>query len=479
MGISSEQRDKFRRTLAWVVCAVVIAGVGWTGASCLRQQSDDPRPMTGAEAQRLARVNVGNYKAGTVAFTADLPESVGGGMDGRIDWSQPVLHAGITAEGSSTPHTLVQAVPGLVAAREGSTSADAKVPETGWSVRHMSRDNPGGDDAQAATVDIIASAVLTLRSGQAADPEVLRAKGSWLRQSVIDGATVDVFRAPLLLDNAGGDAKKMPEAVFWVDADSRLRRIQFDPGATSLATVDFLLSRDDVAKLHPIDMLGGAPIDPRKVTAAEADRLAGLRQRNGLGGAEARITLPVADGKVIRASGYVDWRTPMVYLNVDAPGKKNDGLLFVVPSGAATLSGDFDGKPPTQPPAEGWMAQSWSKRTDDGKASELDTLLFRVLAMAATQPDDTGTVADTAAWLREDSVGGTATEVYEFPISGDPETEEPGQAPFRYWVGAKDDALHRIEMRTRKLGMAHVDLKPTDQPTAVAVPAAVVAGLGG
>lgn len=481
VGISSEQRDKFRRMLAWVVCAAVIAGVGWTGASCLRQQADDPRPMTDAEAQRLSRVNVNNYKAGAVPFTADLPDSAGGGgFDGQIDWSQPVMHAEVAKEGKSTPHTLVQAVPGLVASRKGTTRADAPVPEDDWTVRHMGQENRRGDDPQAATVDIIASAVLTLRSGRAADSQILKAKGSWLRQGVIDGATVDVFRAPLLLDAAAsGDGQKLPEAVFWVDGESRLRRIQFNPGATSLATVDFLLSKKDVAKVHPVDLLGGAPIDPRKVTKAEAENLAGLRQRNSLGGADAEITLPVADGKLIRAKGYVDWRAPMAYLAVDAPGKKNDGLLFVLPSGAATLRTEVDGKPPLQPQANGWKAQAWSERSEDGKPSDIDALLFKVLSMANPQIDNATVVKDKAAWLREDKLGSTATEVYEYPIPGDPDTDEPGQAAFRYWIGAKDDALHRIEMRTRKLGMAHVDLKPTDQPAAVVVPAPVAAGLGG
>lgn len=479
VGISNERRDGLRKVFAWVVCAAILAGVGWTGASCLRQ-TEDPRPMTTAEADRLSRVNVHNYRAGAVAFTATLPDSVGGGLDGRIDWSQPVLHAAVTPEGDSTPQRLVQAVPGLVATRDGDTEAEAATPRDGWSVRHMSRDNPAGKQALAATVDIIASALLTLRADGAADAKAIQSKGSWLRQGVIDGATVDVFRAPLLLDAAGDEARKLPEAVFWVDADARLRRIQFDPGATSLATVDFLLSRKDVEAPAPIDMLGGAPIDPRKVTAAEADQLAGLRQRNSLGGATARVRLPVADGKIIEARGYVDWRIPMAYLAVDAPGRKNDGLLIVLPSGAATRSQKVNGKPPLTPDDTDWKAQKWSQRTtEDGKASELDTLLFKVLSMSTGTVDDVKTVKKKASWLREDSLGDTTTDVFEYPITGDAKAKARGQAPFRYWVGTKDDALHRIEMRTGKLGMALVDLEPADEPAAVVIPPSVVAGFGG
>ncbi|MGH8877408.1 MAG: hypothetical protein ACRD0P_08720 [Stackebrandtia sp.] len=481
VGISSEQRDKYRRMLAWVVCAAVIAGVGWTGASCLRQSPDDPRAMTTAEATRLSRVSLNNVDAGTVPFSAELPDSAGGGgIDGRVDWSQSLVHAALTKAGKSKPYGLVQAIPGLVAQRPGTTSADADTPADGWTVRHISPSESEPAEKDTGVIDIVMSAILTLRAETAADPAILKAKGSWLRQGVIDGATVDVFRAPLLLDAGAGASKgkKVPEAVFWVDDDSRLRRVQFDPGTKDLATVDFLLSQKDVKSVHPVDLLGGPPIEPRKVSKTEAETLAGLRQRNSMGGAEASIVLPVADGKVIRAEGYVDWRMPMAYLAVDAPGKKNDGLLFVLPSGAATLTSTVDGKPPLTPQTSGWKAQEWSQRTEDGKASDLDTLLFKVLAMSNSQGDDTATVKDKAAWLRDDKLGGTAAEVFEFPISGDPDTDKPGQAPFRYWIGAKDDALHRIEMRTGELGMAHADLAPQSPPASVVIPPPVIAGLG-
>lgn len=483
----TKRHERFQHGLVWLVCAGMLAGIGWTGTSCLRQHGqDEARPLTDAEADRLAQVRLHNFESGPVAMSLRLPdEAGGGGLTGQVDWSQPLINVATSRAGESKPDGLIQAVPGLIASHDAISAADpAALPEQGWTVRRTRADSAGTADARQTATDIVLSAVLTLSSMKAADPQRLRAKSKWLRQASIDGATVDVFRAPLMLDTVlldqaadkAAGKSDVPEAVFWVDRDGALRRLQLDPAGTGLATADFLLEQRDVASVEPISLLGGHPNDPRELNDDEAASLAGLRQRNSLTGATVDIELPVGDDEMIRAEGYLDWRVPMVYLAVDAPGKENDGLMCAMAAGAATRAGKVDGLPPQTPPTDGWATQAWSDRVDGDKASDLDTLLFKLMVMASPAPDDLEAVKKDAAWLREDAIGKTDTAVLEFPIAGDKQADKPGMAPFRYWVDTSDQSLRRVELRTDGLGMAHADLAP-QEPPAIQIPGEVVSAL--
>ncbi|HZE39794.1 MAG TPA: hypothetical protein VE172_13380 [Stackebrandtia sp.] len=490
MGTSQKKDDKkadrMRQLVVWLLCGGMVVAVGWIGNSCLRQHADEPRHMTSAEAKRLAKVRVNNQKAGPTAMSVELPESAGGGqLRGQIDWSQPLVSAQTLPAGKSRPDGLVQAVPGLIASHGAKSAGARTLPASGWSVHRMRQQQPGSHaSAHQIAGDIVMSALLTLHDAAPADPAVLRDKGVWLREAAIDGATVDVFRAPLLLDaptptpGSTHGRSTVPEAVFWVDHHSRLRRVQFDPASAGLATVDFLLEQKQPSRVEPIDLLGGGPIKPRGLKTGEADQLASLRQHNAGGGAEISVELPSADNAMTRARGYVDWRGPMVYLSVDAPGKKDDGLMYALPGGAATRPGKPTGMPPLTVPTDGWTSQPWKDRSDGDRATDLDTLLFKVMAMASPQADDPGVVKKDASFLREDSLDGVATGVYEFPIAGDPKTKQRGQAPFRFWVDGSDDRLRRVELRTNGLGMAHADLDPA-APESIPIPDAVRSALVG
>ncbi|GAA4896080.1 hypothetical protein LX16_1420 [Stackebrandtia albiflava] len=470
--------------MVWLVCAGMIGAVGWAATSCLRDPVEQARRLTEAEATRLAEVRTTNQEAGPVAMRLALPDSLGGGgLEGHIDWRRHLVHAGADIEGSDA--TLVQAVPGLIASHTGDADPESgEVPDRGWTVRRMAaaEDPASVPPAQAAT-DIVLSALMALGSPQPADSGYLREKGVWLREAAVDGATVDVVRAPFLLQpdvptgdaDAASETAAVPEAVFWVDRESRLRRVQIDPGGHGLATVDFLLARSDTPEITPVDVLGGATGDPRELTDEEVARLAGLRAANSGRTAEVSLELPVSDDRVIRAEGYLDWRASLVYLAVDAPGEENDGLLFVLPTGAATLRQPVNGLPPSPPPTEGWTAQRWDDRIESGEAGDLDTLMYKLLVMGSAQNGPVEEVPDSARWLREDTRGGTTVDVYEFPLAGDPETE-PGAAPYRYWVGRDDGLLHRIELRTTGLGMAHLDLT-SKEVAPVTIPYGIVTAL--
>lgn len=478
MGITN--RQKFDKVMVWVICAGMAAALGWTGVSCMNRSPDQPRPVSQAEAERLAQVRVTGAEIGIAAMRLDLPESLGGaGLDGYVDWNTPMVHA--TTRSDGTPTGLVQAVPGLIAAHASTDiTADEEPPADGWTVRRMQpQDSPDADPGQAA-IDILLSAMLALGSPTPADSAFLAENGVWLREATIDGADVDVIRAPLLLQPDANDADagaQQPEAVFWVDGDSQLRRLQADPAGNGLATIDLMLDRPDPPALEPVDILGGAAVTPRDLSDDEAERLAGLRFANSGRAALIDLRLPVADDEILTAQGWVDWRSAVAYLAIDAPGDTDDGLLFALPSGVANIAADVDGLPPTEPPQEGWTVQKWDERVDSGQAGDLDTLVYKLLSMASLEADTTEDAAEAGTWLREDTVGDAKVDVVEFATAGDPETEA-GAAPYRYWLDREESLLHRVQLRTNGFGMGQATLT-IEEPPMLNVPYGVVTSLAG
>ena len=445
----------------------MIAGVGWTASSCLGQDEPQPRKLTHAEASRLAQVPRNNANSEPVAMSVTF-DGAKGGATGHVDWQRQLASVATTKEGTSQPAELIQAVPGLVATHQANAESDpAAPPETGWTVRASSANqNTEESNDNKQILDITLSAVLSLIQDDATDVSTLKQESVWLKQSNIDGAAVDVIRAPLSLgasDAQGGGG----EAIFWVDRDATLRRLQLDPASTGLTSVDFLLKKSSVDKLEPVGVLGGAANDPRDLTESQVSTLSTLRQRNSDAAAEVNMELPVGDDQVIRARGYLDWRVPLVYLSLDAPGEENDGLLLALPGGAATKQMSVDGSlPPVAPPDDGWSHQDWSQRTesDSDTASALDAMLIKLLMLRSPEMDDYQSIKDNGAWLRQDILGKSKVDVVEFPFDPDAEEHKRGQAPYRYWIG-ENESLLRVEMNTQGFGLAHADIKGHQPPT--------------
>ena len=477
MGTS--KRQKFDKIMVWVICAGLAGALGWTGVSCMSRSTDQPRPVTAAEADRLAQVRVTGTAAGTVAMRLDLPESLGGaGLDGFIDWNTPMVHATTRVDGEVTG--LIQAVPGLIAGNlvTGIDASDDP-PTDGWTIRRMQAQDSPGTNPGLEAIDILLSVVLTLAAPNPADTEFLAENAVWLREASIDGAVVDVIRAPLLLQPVEDESlgTQAPEAIFWVDRDAQLRRFQADPAGNGLATVDLMLDRHDTPSLEPVDVLGGAAIAPRDLSEDEATLLAGLRSANSARAARIDLRLPVGDNRILTAQGWVDWRSTVAYLAVDAPGEDDDFLMFALPSGVADIPAEVDAMPPAQPPQEGWRVQSWSERVDGGQSDDLDALVYKVLSMASLEADTTEEAAAAGTWLRDDAIDGTPVDVVEFATAGDPETDA-GAAPFRYWVDQDESILHRVQLRTGGFGMGHATLT-IEEPPMLNVPYGIITTLAG
>ncbi|MQM25837.1 hypothetical protein [Glycomyces albidus] len=450
----------------WVVAILAaVAAAGWFAVSCTPGGSQAERPVSEEEAALLAEMRQKNHDAEPVALRMSLP--VGAEtltVDAYLDWQVPMVYARVP-DGSGG-FTLAQAIPGLIATRadDEAAFAEVRVPEDGWTTRVMLSGT--GTELQT-TLDILVSSLFTLTAAEADDPAELAEKATWREEGIIDGEAVDSFRAPIMVemdDEPGGEtAGAAPEALYSLDADGNLRRFQVNTGAESLSAVDFLREVPfDAAGLVPIDLLGGPMIEPAAVDGDLAGTIAEVRSENWSESAEVELAVPVGDGRVATGHGSVDWRTMTAYLHVsDASGQR---LLLARPGGFATLAVD-GGELPETPPAEGWEVHELDDEDVSASFGPVETLVYRLLEMAAEEPDDEEAIAEQARLLRTDGTADEPVYVVEFPVNGDAPAQ-PGRSAFRYHVA--DGRLAEVEMMTYH-GVGSAELSSEDYPM-VAVP---------
>ncbi|RRS01480.1 hypothetical protein [Glycomyces terrestris] len=447
----------------WVVAIIAaVAVAGWFAVSCSPGGSQAERPVSEEEAALLAGMRVKNLDAAPVALRMSLPvdgETLT--VEGYLDWQVPMVYARVP-DGAGG-YGLVQAVPGLIASRADDEAAfdEVRVPADGWTTRAMLS---GAGSSLETTLDILVSSLFTLTAEEADDPAQLAEDAVWREEGVIDGEAVDSFRAPIMVETEQRPAEgAAPEALYSLDGEGNLRRFQVNTGAESLSAADFLREvAFDPAGLVPIDLLGGPRLDPVAVDEDLAETIAHVRSENWTASSEVELTVPVGDDQVATGSGSVDWRTMTAYLHVsDASGQR---LLLARPGGFATLAAE-DGELPETPPTEGWEVHRLGDEDVAESFGAVESLVYRLLEMAAEEPEDEGQVAETASLLRTDGTADEPVYVVEFPVNGDAEAE-PGRSAYRYHLAG--ERLAEVEMMTY-YGVASAEVSYEDYEM-VAVP---------
>jgi hypothetical protein len=443
----------------WVMAIIVaIAVAGWFAVSCSPGASNAERPVSEEEAALLAGMRERNHGSDPVAVRISVPidgETVT--ADGFLDWQVPMLYARVPdAEGG---HRLVQAIPGLIATRADDEEAfsELRVPEDGWTTRQML---VGAGTPLETTVDILASSLFTLTAAEADDPAELAEQATWRQEGVIDGEPVDSFRAPIMVETTEGAPEQgaSPEALYSLDADGNLRRFQVNTGEANLSSVDFLHDVEfDASGLAAIDLLGGPAIAPEAVDEDLAATIAEVRQGNWEDTAEVDLTVPTGDGQVTTGRGSIDWRTMTAYLHLtDASGQR---LFLARPGGYATAPAEGP-ELPEAPPAEGWEAHALTDEDAAEHFGPVESLVFRLLEMAAEEAEDADAMAEKAFLLRVDEVDGAQVHVVEFPVAGDAEAAA-GRSAFRYHL--EGERLCEVEMMSF-YGVASAELSDEDFP---------------
>ncbi|MDP9792061.1 hypothetical protein J2S43_000573 [Catenuloplanes nepalensis] len=473
---SSKRRAIALASLIGLLGSAAAGLIGGLGSCAPTADGPAARPLSAAEAERLAGMRVRNHTDGTAGVTATI---AGDKLraEGWVDWRRRLAYLRVTRPGAAS--ALVQGVPGLVAtmtepgsASRGQVSAGpppTDPPAGDWRVRASAGDGTTGNSA-ATSVDALLNLLFGASATRPDSADTLRGSDSrWLRSDTTGGDVVDVFLgpavppappftapAPTRLSDMGGAVR------YWLGRDGDLRRMAATlPGKLP---VEIDLRRGEATAFGAVAAFGGAPIVPREVTADEARLLAGLRVADlRAGGGRISVTLPSRDGALRRGEGWLDWERTRAYLLLRSSGGEAPDELMIatsaavatrrVPAGAAGWE-----LPPLKAPRGEWTSTPWAERSDEMGGFDLDLLLTEAMALGGTGRGKPSAVRESARHLRDDTLNGVAVGVFEIPKAAEGEVA-PGYARMRYWVGT-DGVLRRVELLTRAAGYAQLDLTP-------------------
>jgi hypothetical protein len=508
-----------RRAVALAVlgCLSIGSAVGLAGGLVSCTPVDEPaaaRPLSAAEAQRLASMRLVNYRDARAGIEADFgtgDQTVR--LTGWVDWTRSLAYLNVGGPGAGADRGLLQAVPGVLATRPagGATPTTATddtratngavdappvtPPADGWKIRPFSvaREKP-------APLEAFLALLFTVANDRPDAAEVIeRSESRWLGTEKLAGTTVDVLLGPAVpprettataspspaprigamtsapAPTPTNSAEPTPEPSalaqmgggvrYFVDASSRLHRFEALLGTDVPVEVD--VNRTDNPEFAAISAFGGRPVKPRAVTAAEATILSRVAQRNlDRGGGAVDLTVPTKPAADLRGGGWIDWTVRVAYLSVRDVGRPDDAALMradlegvaVRPTTSTKL------RPPLPAPANGddWTYERWAERADASGGLDLDLLIAEALALASEGRDDADSLGRRASWLRTDTLGGRPVTVYEV-FKPQERGARRGQARLRYWLDASG-GLRRIELRTRAGVFAQLDIAPGEVP---------------
>jgi hypothetical protein len=489
--------------LCLAAASAAVLGVGSVSGGAPHTPQSSAPPISDPQARSLAAMRYGNQLDGRVAFHADLGSpGTGVRIGGWIDWKRPLVYLASLAATPGPADGLVQAVPGLIAIHAGRPAGPAASPSAapggypmppatppadGWRLRPL---DPAA--SSGAAFDELVTRLFTLATDRPDDAAALAGSGArFLRRDTVSTVAVNVFTAPPGLTAApatpsaspspwSAPASQLPSApsspsspaspsaspspagaaTYWLDDNSRLRRLDAVLAGGLPVRVDF--DRGDRSEPAAIGLLGGAPVQPRAVTADEARTLADLpvRDRAARGG-QLTMEVPVGTSGLVTAAGWLDWRTPVAYLalrDLDNPGAGT--LLRADRTGVISHDSGADTTPPLKAPAGGWTQSTWAQRAGTPDTADVDALLTAVLNLGSGTHADPSPLRTTASWLRTDTIGAVPVTVFE--IRGPQETV-PGRGRLRYWID-RDGVLRRLEIRAAGGGYGRLDLTPGAVP---------------
>ncbi|MET8373390.1 hypothetical protein ABZU42_27190 [Micromonospora profundi] len=446
--------------------ALVLGLLSWAP-----EPPEPARPLTVAEAERLAAMRVTNLRdlrsgihvtAGTGAARTELV--------GWVDWSRPLLYLDVGGPGAGAERGLLQSTGSVLVIRPDPTAVPTPAapplvpPPDRWRLHRLT---PG--TALAPVLDLL--------RGLAADrPDPGDGDARWIARDVLAAGPVDVVAAspppatpPLSSGTPAGStatagtpsaagASSAAEAApdgstrYWLDQDARLHKVTTRlPG---VGPVTVLLNRADRPTLRPVEALGGRPGLPRALTDAEQRRVNRLPTRlRALGGATVTVSAPVGTDTNLRGAGWLSWTTGTAYLAVADLGVpdrrtllRRDAAGLFRTDVPATVGGggtaEAPGRPPLPAPAGAW-------RHSRSAGDELDLLVDAAVAAAGPVRQ-----RGAAVRIREDVADGRIVDVVELRTTA---------GRLRYWM-ERDGSLRRVELLTGSGAWAQLDLNPAVVP---------------
>jgi hypothetical protein len=364
-----------RRTVALVVLGCLAAGSGVALTGGLMSDSATPkpdraRPLSAAEAQRLATMRLTNYREARAGVHATVGSP---GSDihlaGWVDWTRPLVYLAVAGPGAGAQQGLLQAGPGVIATRHdpaavasaatavapasgtaspaagtvsppgatdgGSGSAGAGAPGTasipamapiggpppvppvdGWRVRPFA-----ASGLDRGPVESFIALLLAVTNDRADTAAVLqRSEARWLGRERVAGTTVDVLLGPAMLARPGASPVPGSNATAPPErgADSSPSRTAETSLAAMGGAVRYWLDGD--ARLHRFEALlpGNVPVQAR-LDRTDRPRIAAIDALGGgtitpraVSAVEANLLTRMRQRNRARGGGEVTLTVPTV-----------------------------------------------------------------------------------------------------------------------------------------------------------------------
>jgi hypothetical protein len=167
----------------FAIGAGVVASLNQSVVSCARsKQSAEPRPLSTAEAQRLAAMRLTNYRDARSGLHATIGQP---GQEirltGWVDWQRRIAYLAATGPAQAKVDGLVQAMPGIIAIRRGQPGSPAQAATPSSLPGSPTQAVPA---ASAGTRSPVAAASATsgpaaIMAGPLADPPAMSPSDGW------------------------------------------------------------------------------------------------------------------------------------------------------------------------------------------------------------------------------------------------------------------------------------------------------------
>lgn len=212
---------------------VVLTVIAACSAQSTPNADDEPRPLTGTQAERLAIYRFNAYRDGMRAVTGTVVGDQSVTINGWLDTTEGRGYGIVHAPDARNPGSfLSEWTASQVSARDFSgTAAPLPPPDTGWQTTTL---NP-----KASTLAAAQALLVSLSSDRPDNAQLLVQSGAqWLGSDTVNGTAVDIMSGPVAADSGN----KQSSFRYWIDDDGNLLRLQAQLDGIHLSTFDFAAS---------------------------------------------------------------------------------------------------------------------------------------------------------------------------------------------------------------------------------------------